>query len=212
MNIAITGHSKGLGYSVFKHFKEQGHTVIGFSRSNGYDISKDQDKILEKIQGFDLFFNNATNKDKSQTELLLKSYGIVDKIIVSGSFSTNFKDLFLDDDYVKNKIILEEACKFLNIDKDIKSQILYLDLCDLSHTTMNTNNPRDFLSDYTIDHQEVINAIEFWLNNSKVTKIQFSAKLTEFLESELKRSWHESKEYIDGINYMIHEYKQKNES
>ena len=212
MKIAITGHSKGLGRSVFNHFQAKGHTVMGFSRSNGYDISKDQDKILEKIQGFDVFFNNATNKDKSQTELLLKSYGLVDKIVVSGSFSTNFKNIFLDDDYVKSKVMLEEACKFLNIDKDIKSQILYLDLCDLSHTTLNPNNPRDFLSNYTIDHQEVIDAIEFWLDNSKITKIQFSAKLTEFLESELKRSWHESKEYIDSMKHIINEFKQNNES
>ena len=39
MKVAITGHTKGLGASLKKVFEETGHSVIGFSKSTGYDIS-----------------------------------------------------------------------------------------------------------------------------------------------------------------------------
>jgi nucleoside-diphosphate-sugar epimerase len=49
MKIAITGHTQGLGQAFFNHF--QSHTVIGFSRSNGYNIASpaDRNKILEEL-------------------------------------------------------------------------------------------------------------------------------------------------------------------
>jgi short-subunit dehydrogenase len=61
MNIAITGHTKGLGAELVKRFEEKGHSVIGFSRSNGYDISKvvDQVNIIKQASECDVFINNA---------------------------------------------------------------------------------------------------------------------------------------------------------
>ena len=46
MRIAITGHSKGIGKSIFDTL-QQSHDCKGFSRSNGYDITDILD-IIEK--------------------------------------------------------------------------------------------------------------------------------------------------------------------
>ena len=87
MKIAITGHTQGLGQAFFKYF--QLHTVIGFSRSNGYNIANpaDRNKILDEIKDFDIFINNAYNNyDDSQLQLLMDVYNIwkgTDKIIIN---------------------------------------------------------------------------------------------------------------------------------
>ena len=39
MNIRITGHARGLGRSLYEHFKSLGHNVEGYSLSTGYDIN-----------------------------------------------------------------------------------------------------------------------------------------------------------------------------
>lgn len=71
MKIAITGHSKGLGAEFYKFYVGQGHDVVGFSRSNGYDLrdwSKMQ-SMLQQIQDYDLFINCA-KPDFVQTTIL----------------------------------------------------------------------------------------------------------------------------------------------
>ena len=89
MKIAITGHTQGLGQAFFKYF--QSHTVIGFSRSNGYNISSptDRTKILDEIKDFDVFINNAYNNyDNSQLQLLMDVYNSwreTDKMIINVS-------------------------------------------------------------------------------------------------------------------------------
>lgn len=59
MKIAITGHSRGIGAGVAGALR--GHEIIGFSRSNGYDISKfaSQRKIIKESLDADVFVNNA---------------------------------------------------------------------------------------------------------------------------------------------------------
>ena len=58
--IIITGHTKGIGKAIFDKFTEVScHKIIGMSRSNGYDIEKDFDKIVEEATGADFFVNNA---------------------------------------------------------------------------------------------------------------------------------------------------------
>lgn len=61
MNIAITGHTKGLGASLKNIFEVNGHNVIGFSKSTGYDISdlESRKSILDNVFDIDVFINNA---------------------------------------------------------------------------------------------------------------------------------------------------------
>lgn len=50
----ITGGNRGLGLDLVKHFKGD-----SYSRSNGYDITKDIDSIACKSLEYDVFVNNA---------------------------------------------------------------------------------------------------------------------------------------------------------
>lgn len=73
MKIAITGHTKGIGKEIFEYFQSQGHTCIGFARSNGYDIGlkEDRERILTETLDCDIFVNNAcVLTDNSQFILL----------------------------------------------------------------------------------------------------------------------------------------------
>jgi len=60
-NVAITGHTRGIGKGLFDHFTKLGCRVKGFSLDNGFDISKKEniDRIIELTRDCDLFFNNA---------------------------------------------------------------------------------------------------------------------------------------------------------
>ena len=85
--IVITGHTGGIGKAIFDKFTEVScHKIIGMSRSNGYDIEKDFDKIVQEAAGADLFINNAY-RDKQQLKLF---HALKDKvkIIVNGGIDT----------------------------------------------------------------------------------------------------------------------------
>lgn len=72
MKIAITGHTQGIGLAIANHFNT--HTILGFSRANGYDINQPEARarILSQIADCDMFVNNAYgDKDNSQLLLLI---------------------------------------------------------------------------------------------------------------------------------------------
>jgi len=59
MKVAITGHSKGIGKALYDYLIYKGHTCIGFSRSNGYDIVSSHSQIVQASKKCDVFVNNA---------------------------------------------------------------------------------------------------------------------------------------------------------
>lgn len=67
--VAITGHTKGIGASLAEKISSQ-YEVLGFSRSNGYDISVDEDvnRIIEETLDCEVFVNNAYHFDQ-QTKI-----------------------------------------------------------------------------------------------------------------------------------------------
>lgn len=69
MKIAITGHTKGIGRAIADLYYTD--EVVGFSRSNGYDISIPENValILSKSANCDVFVNNAYH-DFVQCDLL----------------------------------------------------------------------------------------------------------------------------------------------
>jgi hypothetical protein len=86
MRIAITGHSKGLGEALFE-FLSQKHKIIGFCRSNGYDIKSpsDRKKIIKESKDCDIFINLVHNY-YHQTDLLFelhKSWKGLQKYIIN---------------------------------------------------------------------------------------------------------------------------------
>jgi NADP-dependent 3-hydroxy acid dehydrogenase YdfG len=58
--IAITGHTSGIGLALY-NMVSQNKSVLGFSRSNGYDIQYNEtiDQILEETKDVEVFVNNA---------------------------------------------------------------------------------------------------------------------------------------------------------
>ena len=119
MKIAITGHSAGIGQALAKIYEEQGHTIIGLSRRNGYNI-RSLPKVAALIEPCDMFINNA-QVGFAQTELLLEMAkrweGQSKRILVISTMMTEFPSSTLTglgmDEYYVQKIALEEAVKQL---------------------------------------------------------------------------------------------------
>ena len=92
MKVAITGHTSGIGQGLYQYFAAQGHEVLGFSRSNGYALPDNEQRVLDEIRNCDIFVNNALPV-ASQISLLKKLWRLwadVDKkIIVINSIASH---------------------------------------------------------------------------------------------------------------------------
>ena len=125
MKIAITGHNHGIGLSLSKIYQSNGHDVLGFSRSNHYDISDpiSRKQIIKESQDCNIFFNNAHDwdggHDFSEVELLSElwtSWRGQHKTIVNISSSTTTRweqgnNCSLT--YRSAKLALEKTCELL---------------------------------------------------------------------------------------------------
>ena len=69
--ILITGHTRGIGKAIFNLFKEKGFACKGVSKSTGYDIENDTDRIVDMVKSFGYVVLNAYKHD-SQTIMLKK--------------------------------------------------------------------------------------------------------------------------------------------
>ena len=121
MRIAITGHTQGLGLACANLYVDLGHTVVGLSRSNGYDIGNTS-AIIDAIKDCDVFINNAYSNN-SQTILLNKLFALwkdTNKIIINiGSASTVYPRLEENQDnaawpYREHKQELEKTFRVLS--------------------------------------------------------------------------------------------------
>tara|TARA_B100001094_G_scaffold27085_1_gene22595 strand:+ start:328 stop:879 length:552 start_codon:yes stop_codon:yes gene_type:complete len=123
MQIAITGHTAGIGKSFAKQLKERGHMITGISRSEGENIRRIP-HIASLIEPCDLFINNAQS-GYAQTELLYevwKRWQGKDKYIWNistimteqpvNSIPHNLDDLEMSQ-YRLQKLALEEASRQL---------------------------------------------------------------------------------------------------
>ena len=73
MKVAITGHTRGIGKSIWEYFISKGNYCIGYSRTNGYNILNDivKQKIVAESKDSDIFVNNACSyTDHSQLTIL----------------------------------------------------------------------------------------------------------------------------------------------
>jgi len=111
MKVVITGHTSGIGACLFQIYKNQGHEVIGYSRSTGSDIEDSDIRkiIIEQNFDCDIFINNAystTGQTNLLKELIEKWHGEERKIInISSKLSFVSEGKMPDlDTYIKQKL------------------------------------------------------------------------------------------------------------
>jgi len=73
MKVAITGHTQGIGKAIAELYPDN----LGFSRSNGYDISVEtsREQIVQESIDTDIFINNAVI-DNYQTKMFLQIFDV----------------------------------------------------------------------------------------------------------------------------------------
>ena len=183
--IIITGHTSGIGKAIYDKFKEIScREIVGMSRSNGYDIDKDFDKIVKEASGCELFINNAY-RDSQQLKLVEALKDKVDMMVVMGSVSRFYPEL-IPTQYVHDKQVLAEACRLISLNPN-GIPLLHLDLGFIEGTTIEENDPTAFVSDYNTSKDDIVDTIIFWAQKPSIRQIEFRWKLTSKVMSELKR-------------------------
>jgi hypothetical protein len=183
--IIITGHTRGIGKAIYDRFKAVScREIVGMSRSNGYDIEKDFDKIVEEATGAELFINNAY-RDSQQLKLVEALKDRVDMMVVMGSVSRFYPEL-IPTDYVQDKQALAEACRLISLNPN-GIPLLHLDLGFIEGTEINNDDPTAFISDYNTTKEDIVDTIIFWADKPSIRQIEFRWKLTPHVKSELER-------------------------
>jgi nucleoside-diphosphate-sugar epimerase len=183
--IIITGHTRGIGKAIHDRFKAVScREIVGMSRSNGYDIEKDFDKIVEEATGAELFINNAY-RDSQQLKLVEALKNKVDMMVVMGSVSRFYPEL-IPTDYVQDKQALAEACRLISLNPN-GIPLLHLDLGFIEGTEINNDDPTAFTSDYTTTKEDIVDTIVFWAGKPSIRQVEFRWKLTPHVKSELER-------------------------
>jgi hypothetical protein len=173
MKIAITGFSSGIGQALFDYFQKEGHTCIGFSRSNGYNITsaESRNKIIENSTDCDIFVNNAySNCDDNQLYMLQSIYETwlgQDKIIIN--ISSRITDWPIDIkessiEYYQTKLKQDKFC----LGKRSFPQILNL-------RVGMTDTPRvKRFSRNKMSTNDIVDVVKFALNSKlRITSITF---------------------------------------
>ena len=124
--IAVIGHSRGIGKAICDLYRKKKYNVVGMSKSNGFDLVHDQEKILEEMQDCSLVVLNA-HSDRGQLTLLKKIYGrhSFDKMKVAVITSTSGTDEGQDFNEFEswNKF---EYVQYCEIKKELMAYILEL--------------------------------------------------------------------------------------
>lgn len=124
MKIAITGATKGIGKAIADLYPD----FLGFSRSNGYDISKSEDRkrILSESEHCDVFINNAFDQGfqiNMFDEIFKKWRGFKNKTIVNLNSRAKYMT-YGSNDYWNTKIklgkevnkhLFDRECRIINI-------------------------------------------------------------------------------------------------
>lgn len=186
MKCIITGHTEGVGKTLFDDLKSQGHEVIGISRATGYDLSTDIEQVIALANGCDLFINNAYVGD-CQLQLLNSLHNKVKKMIVMGSIAGDYHQL-IQSEYSQNKLNLANRCREISLLPE--NSVLHLKISMLEDAISGDN---------LISFNEVKDIVNFWIQNSKISAIDLEFKLTPFTLEKIKEKFGATQEAIDYV-------------
>jgi hypothetical protein len=155
MTVHIVGHSRGLGEYLYTAFALDKHVVRGYSRSNGYNLEKDVAKICFQVDSDDIVILNAHANGKQIDYLKALEHSCA-SVVVMGSIASLFPDAS-NLTYSEDKNTLE--LHFNKISAEPKHPMLYLRLTGSSYN----------------DYKLIYNSIKFWLENTQITTIGYSA-------------------------------------
>jgi hypothetical protein len=161
MKIAITGHTSGLGLSIYNHFNQKPEFAVrGISRATGFDLTTDADEVIQLIKSnnFDYFFNNAY-VDGVQSKLL-RELSEHTCVISSGSMAADAAQVKHEPYYV-NKFDLE--CTHRSIKRNNKLPMLLLKMGYLEN----------YVGREPISYATIVSAIDFWIQNPRASMIEF---------------------------------------
>lgn len=119
MNIAITGHTSGIGRSLYNKFIDEEHAVAGFSSRIGYNIGMDtaRQSILEQVITSNVFVNNAwhTTGQLAMLKEILNMWEGTDNYIIN--VSSNIRSL------PESFFVLQEVKDYRDSKRDIDDLI-----------------------------------------------------------------------------------------
>lgn len=160
MKIVITGHTGLVGRKLVELFPND--EIIGLSRSTGYDLTTNYDECLSIMRSADLVFNNAyVGAIQAKIIADLKDSGVT--LITVGSIA-GYYNL---NPYQFNKKIIHKTFN--------DHRQFYVNRCLLLVPGFLEPNARCIkLGCTVIDVNEVINGVKYFLENRRVTKIEFN--------------------------------------
>jgi nucleoside-diphosphate-sugar epimerase len=157
MKIAITGHTSGLGKAIYTHFEKNGYEIIGLSRSNGFSIPEKLQEVVNIAKTCDLFFNNV-HIGTTQSDFIKNLFKDT-MIVTSGSMGADSWQS--GNPYYIEKFQIENTHKSYRIQTPMAMLLLKM----------------GYLENYTdrksIPYSQIINSIEHWLKNPRITMIEF---------------------------------------
>ena len=164
--IAITGHTKGIGKAIADLYSKKNYEVVGLSRSNGYDMSSDQDKMLEVMAKCNLIVLNAY-AGRTQLEMLKKIYSAFHhqpkKVVVITS--TSGTEQGVDQDF--NNEAYKEYCKnkkeLIGYVSDLQEDLFYkaMSVYDVCPDVVDTEMTKDLWNNLPkLKAAEVADAVE----------------------------------------------------
>lgn len=166
MIIGITGHTKGLGKSIYDKLSKN-NTIIGFSRTTGYDVQSPS-KIIEKLNDCDVFINNVYYQT-TQSDLFFKlfeKWKDLEKTIININSSSIHQSGAWNPLYVSNKKHLNDITQSL-IDKYPNKKVRVI---NLNLGTLESHN--NFENFNKIENNKIAEIIEWCLSQPHNIEIQ----------------------------------------
>lgn len=151
-NVCIIGHTQGIGKELTKFFKNKKFKCLGLSRSNGYDLNKNIDKIILKVKNYNCIILNAysNNKQKILLNKIVKLYKKTNKKIFVITSTSGINNYF--DTQIKNKKYMEyhkHKKELISCIEKLQQKLFNypLSIFDICPDIVDTNMSKDFWKD-----------------------------------------------------------------